>query len=109
MNLILIFREFGNKEVQYFTTRRRKSLRLKPNQFRPRRFFSGIKKIKIYKVSNLDVIDDKGINIESFDLSVRLGVLEETEKVLARFLGPTSLRGSGFEGLGLFKLNIVIT
>ena len=55
------------------------------------------------------MIDDKGINIESFDLSVRLGVLKETEKVLARFLGPTSLRGSGFEGLGLFKLNKVIT
>ena len=55
------------------------------------------------------MIDDKGINIESFDLSVRLGVLEETEKVLARFLGPTSLGGSGFEGLGLFKLNKVIT
>lgn len=51
--------------------------------------------------ANLDVVDDESINIETLDLSVRLGVLEHAEQNAARLLGPATLGGGGLELLGL--------
>ena len=49
----------------------------------------------------LDVIDHERINIETLDLSVGLGVLEEGEDGLARLLWPSTLGGGGLELFGL--------
>ena len=49
----------------------------------------------------LDVINNQSVNIETLDLSVGLGVLEEGEDGLARLLWPSTLGGGGLELFGL--------
>ena len=45
---------------------------------------------------DLDVGDDQSLDLEVFDLSVGLHVLEESEDDLAGFLRPSALTISGF-------------
>lgn len=47
------------------------------------------------------MIDHESINIETLNLSVGLGVLEEGEDVLAGLLWPSTLGGGGLELFGL--------
>ena len=47
------------------------------------------------------MIDHESINIETLDLSVGFGVLEEGEDVLAGLLWPSTLGGGGLELFGL--------
>jgi hypothetical protein len=47
------------------------------------------------------MIDDESINIESLDLSIRFGVLEEAENKLTRLLWPSGLGSGRVKSLGL--------
>ena len=45
----------------------------------------------IKKGSNLDVINNERVNVETLDLGIGLGVLEHAEQDAARLLGPATL------------------
>lgn len=50
---------------------------------------------------DLDVVDDEVIDVEAFVVGVRLGVLQQRQEELRRFLGPTSLTAGSVPSFGL--------
>lgn len=48
---------------------------------------------------NLDVLDDKSVNVQSLIVCVGLGILQQLQEELCRLLGPTTLCRAKLLGL----------